>query len=449
MAMVRLFRLLLLNLERDRSMVSWNIQSPQRWLRPLLHPSGLAGLISVGIHGSLFAASPTFSNLNLFAVAEPDLLLENREVALIELTPAEQQRLPDFSQSFYNFATSDDFGTFGDLGIANPLFQGEENTENSNVSKSNPSQRRNTSSGKSVVDTIILGNLESSQANNPAATPPTLPSLPLVELTPGNTPNESSQLSEAELNSDDAEPPNLGEQDASDGSAIALGESSAADLESAPSNPLSESPTSDEVIIAVSGNPMDGMTLEEQLQAYRYDSRNILEGEDELDIQIANWLQQGSELAEKLQTPVGNFTGIPEASAQLELNHDRCLSTDPHLGLIGAWVGPQGKLLREPEVLKSTGYLAFNRHAGQFVESWDFSSVNQLTAYRFEVVVNYDSETCVPPGQALGNPQNPDDGQSEAASSEETATSETETGSSETEIVQDSKAAPDSTITPE
>ncbi|MEO1299868.1 MAG: hypothetical protein AAFW75_29680, partial [Cyanobacteria bacterium J06636_16] len=101
-------------------MVSFQaIRSPKRLLRYLLHPSCLASIISVGTHGVLFAAGPTFTGLNFKAIAELDLPEEQRQVPLIELTAAEQQRLPDFSQSFYSLEN------FGELEPLNPLIFGE------------------------------------------------------------------------------------------------------------------------------------------------------------------------------------------------------------------------------------------------------------------------------------------------------------------------------------
>jgi hypothetical protein len=45
--------------------------SAQR-LAKLCQPTWLAGLISVGFHGVLFAASPTFTGLDLNTLTEPD-----------------------------------------------------------------------------------------------------------------------------------------------------------------------------------------------------------------------------------------------------------------------------------------------------------------------------------------------------------------------------------------
>jgi hypothetical protein len=45
-------------------------QSP-RWRTLLLQPTWIAGAISIGVHGVLFAAGPTFSNLSLDTLADP------------------------------------------------------------------------------------------------------------------------------------------------------------------------------------------------------------------------------------------------------------------------------------------------------------------------------------------------------------------------------------------
>lgn len=59
--------------------------------KPLLHPPVLATLLSIGVHG-VFAITLPFLPAN--SKSTPD---SPRSVALIELTPTEQSRLPDFS----------------------------------------------------------------------------------------------------------------------------------------------------------------------------------------------------------------------------------------------------------------------------------------------------------------------------------------------------------------
>lgn len=100
--------------------------------RQFLQPTWLAGAISVGFHGVLFAAGPTFPSLGFEQLTEADLEAERRNVPLVELTAAEQERLPDFSNSFYNF---DEFGSLDPL---SPLFEGDNSSGGDRVINSEP-----------------------------------------------------------------------------------------------------------------------------------------------------------------------------------------------------------------------------------------------------------------------------------------------------------------------
>jgi hypothetical protein len=71
-----------------------------------------------------------------------------------------------------------------------------------------------------------------------------------------------------------------------------------------------------------------------------------------------------------------------------------CLDPRPRNGLIGAIVA-DGKLLTEPDLLVSTGYPLMNDRALQRVQTWNFSTVERPTAYRFMVEVVYQEEACI------------------------------------------------------
>lgn len=80
-------------------------------LRTLIQPQWIAAIASVGVHGALFAAGPTFSSLGQSpsTAFTPD---NERQVPLIELSPQEQQNLPRFTQPSFGLIPSDDLYGF-------------------------------------------------------------------------------------------------------------------------------------------------------------------------------------------------------------------------------------------------------------------------------------------------------------------------------------------------
>ena len=83
------------------------------WLAVVRQPASVAALISVGVHVALFGAAPSFSNLSMAALGSGGEPGEQRTVPLIELTPEEQGRLPDFSSPAYSlFPDAGGTGTF-------------------------------------------------------------------------------------------------------------------------------------------------------------------------------------------------------------------------------------------------------------------------------------------------------------------------------------------------
>ena len=388
-----------------------------------LRPSWLAGAISVGFHGVLFAAGPTFPSLGFNELVEPELEAERRNVPLVELSQAEQARLPDFSQPFYNF------NAFDDLEPLSPLFNNESPQtpdEDDTTTEVVPSPLTRSLPIPTHTSRIPFGitRLEP----RPRAT---LPSLPQPDTEdPSNSPDINAGTSGS--TSESAQ------------------EGTAADLEQTPTNP-DQPATTGGTDIAASGDPTEVMTLEERLQAYTYD---VTDTElEEAQTRFDDWLVVGQTLAEELEieedfaiadslrpsvsapdtmpaeaspdseTPEGETTNeVPSSSEvsansivrepiELPIDYEQgvCLTKEPQKGLIGAWVSPEGKLLGEPEVIRSTGYLGLNQQAIRYIKGLDFSAVDSFTGYQFEVVVNYNSEGCVNIGRppAMGDRPTP------------------------------------------
>jgi hypothetical protein len=383
-------------------MVSAQFPSFKRppWLQRL-SPSWLAGIISVGFHGVLFAAGPSFPSLGFNGLTEPELAAEKRNVPLVELSPAEQERLPDFDRSFYSF------DSFEDLAPLTPLFESDlEGTGvDDSLSKPLPTLRDNrpltTPSarlpfGITTLETwrrptTTLPPLAQTPRPLPQASPapPELGTLPPA-LPPGTTPQSGG-------------PNRPGNPD----------EPSAADLERQPTDPDGSAGDADGTAIAARRNPTEVLTLEERLLAYSYDATATTE--EDATLLWDDWLAAGEAWAADLEIPFElpadpeptegaaavDDAGLLQAPIELPIDYTQqfCLTKEPHKGLIGVWVSPEGGLLGEPVVLRSTGYSGLNRQAMQYIQTLDFSAVQAFTGYQFEVVVDYDPENCTELGQ--------------------------------------------------
>lgn len=401
------------------------IPTPRSGLPKWLRPSWLAGLISVGFHGALFAAGSSFPSLGFTEWVEPELEAEQRDVPLLELTEAEQARLPDFSSSPYNF------DSFEDLEPLSPLFESDDPFTSRSPGESSPSTSLNVPSPltrrRSVptpTSRIPFG--ITSLEPRPRTTLPSLPQRDRSTV-PG-TPTPSTPVS-----------PESAQPRADEGTA--------ADLTA----PLPDgAAVPDRSDIARGSSPTEVLTLEDWLQAYTYDNAAEVEPAA-LQERFGEWLTAGQTLAEDLavddfaisadrqsdllsrsdddaeapeaadddsattddaenDAPVAiddETAELPEAAEDagtlrspivLEIDRDNwvCLARPPQPGLIGAWVSPEGELLGDPAVIRSTGYEGFNRQAIQRVQTLDFSTVNQFAGYQFEVQVNYDADNCLP-----------------------------------------------------
>ena len=359
----------------------------------LLRPSWLAGAVSIGFHSVLFAAGPTFPSLGFNQLVEPELTAERRNVPLVELTPAEQQRLPDFSGSLY------DFDAFGSLEPLAPLF-GDSPASGSNSGIT--SQKPAGSSPSSSTSTSLPFGITRIESR-----PGPLTQFP----NPFREPNPAATEPEPEAPDPDTSAVPGDEETPDQTAAETPDEPSAADL----TGPTDESSTAADGEVAANGNPAEGMTLEERLLAYTFDAA---ETEPEMSQErLAGWLETGHALATELELdppldlvaeleaavaiaaadPDSDLDGIFQRPIELPLDHEAgiCLTKEPQKGLIGAWVGPAGTLLGEPEVIRSTGYGGLNQQAVRYVQTLDFAEVETFTGYQFEVIFNYDPEDCV------------------------------------------------------
>ncbi|MEM0978965.1 MAG: hypothetical protein AAGH78_01690 [Cyanobacteria bacterium P01_H01_bin.58] len=370
-----------------------NTSSKRRWVKRFFRVPYLAAAISVGFHGVLFASGPTFPELTFDGVDDQIAAQNPRQVPLLELTAAEQQRLPDFSRSFYNL------DNLGNLETLDSLLGG-----------SSLDQDFNQSTNDSGIDSLQI---------LPAPGPPQTYTASILEAlgarqrryrpennaAPQSTPEDDpTPTTEAEPEGElPALPANVNPNPETPEIAIAPG---AAGLES-----TSEAP--DIAIDPEMAAAAEGITLNEWLAMFTYESTATTR--EEADVRLGDFLQTGVTLAQDLGIQVEEPQSLLVDSVEpLRLNYDRrvCLPVVPTDGEIGALVRPEGILANEPDVLKSTGYIAFDQQARQIVENFDFYAIEELTAYRFQVRVNYDAENCIDMGQGITLPSDTEETQS-------------------------------------
>lgn len=328
----------------------------------------------------LFAASPTLSNLNLNALTEPDLGAEARRVPLVELTPAERQRLPDFSNSFYSLSPLDDpLGNLGSIepipnnGLLPPIASGG----NANP-KPNTSPRQGYVVPYQLPGTVIPGGNTANRSRGSTSGTANSGTGNRATGNTGTSANGNSPSSSSDRgtrNSGNAGAPTQGTQPSSP---TETDSPTASELERQPQNPAPAAGTDSPIALSAA-----------QQQALTYDGGT---SEEEATAAQEIWLAESKDLAEVAALPLEqvNFPLLALINGQ-----QPCLSPEPHEGLIAALVGADGKLTRDPQVLISTGYPFLNHRAIDRVKALNFGSVQQTTAYQFVVQVEYRKEICV------------------------------------------------------
>ncbi|MEA5447172.1 hypothetical protein VB780_01230 [Leptolyngbya sp. CCNP1308] len=348
-------------------------------LTTIRQPQWIAALLSLGFHVVLFAASPSFSTLNASALGESDPDSEERRVPLIELTPEEQNRLPDFSAPAYSLDTNDDlFSLFPPSGNSLPLEPGSD----FGASLPIPSPRLPSSSFPSGIS------------------PYTSPRRSSITLSPRRTPLPGSTATRRP-----AEPPAVDATSQGASTPITTspenaGEAGAADLEPSQTNGQGTDGNSTPL------EPTNPATTPEDQGAEsasdllaRVEFSDAQTSASEVEIAKAAWLQS-------IQEKLGD--GVAEAPEPIVLtvpySGRLCLSPEPADGLLGVVGLPDEAsdgVKLWTTVLKSTGYPFLNQAAEQALQNLqqqqepDGSGLETNTLYQVTVQVEYDSQSCI------------------------------------------------------
>lgn len=334
----------------------------------------------MGFHVVLFAAGPSFSSLSATAMGENDSNAEERRVPLIELTPEEQNRLPDFSTPAYSLDGEDDLlSLFPPSGSSLPLEPGSDFGASLRIpsprlpSTSFPASISPYTSGRSSITLSPRRTPFSVAPNGGAIRRPARPPAGDAASQGASTPTATSPEDTIENSAADLEPNQSNEQ-ATDANSVPL----------EPTNPAAAP---------------EGQETEQTSELLaRVEFNDAQTSAREVEIAKAAWLQS---VREKLGD------AVTEAAEPIVLkvpySGRLCLSPEPADGMLGV-VGLPGEsgdnFKLWTTVLKSTGYPFLNQAAEQALQDLQQQNTNDSalaanTLYQVVVEVEYDDQNCM------------------------------------------------------
>ncbi len=353
-------------------------------LKTACQPQWIAALLSLGFHVVLFAAGPSFSSLSATAMGESDSNLEERRVPLIELTPEEQNRLPDFSTPAYSLDGSLDgendlFSLFPPSGSSLPLEPGSDFGASLRI----PAPRVPSSPFPTGISPYTSSNRS-------------------ITLSPRRTPFPSSPNRSAIRRPAGPSTGDAASQGASTPTTTAPEESSensAADLELNQPNGQGTDANSTPLEPTNPAASPEGQETEQASELLaRVEFNDAQTSDSEVEVAKAAWLQS---VQEKLGDAVAE---APEPIVlKVPYSGRLCLSPEPANGLLGV-VSLPGETSTSLElwttVLKSTGYPFLNQAAEQVLQNLQQQSANDSalavnTLYQVTVEVEYDDQNCI------------------------------------------------------
>jgi hypothetical protein len=360
----------------------------------LKQPQWIAVILSLGFHGALFAAGPSFSSLNMNALGGDLPEAERRQVPLIELTPEEQSRLPDFSSFPYDLSAQGDdpFQLFPPSGSSLPL--NPQPGDPSDPLQSSPTPRPTGSASFGLV---------------PPYTPPQRPTInfPLRRSPLSSLPRRPSITTGIPMPPAETTPTPTGPEE----------EPSSTELEADPPG----GPTASDLALAAPdrqgegamSTPLDGTNggggeappqdpLQAQIENLAYRPENTTEEEAEANLEA--WQ---TSLEESLP---GDLETAPDPiEMRLSYVQRLCLDPEPEDALLGLLALPTetgGELELFPRVLKSTGYPFLDQEAVFALNDLKASPdtddsegtrpvLEPAVLYQVQVDVEYDQDSCI------------------------------------------------------
>ncbi len=350
----------------------------QQKLQEMRHsPSAISALASLGLHGLIFLALPLLS----YTAVQPEEPEIRRPVEVVELTPDEQKRLPDFSSLPPIELPS----------ITPPPKLGSDLFSQSDLPKP---------SGSSVSPSFPSN--DSLLTPLPIFIPPPAPitdiptfTIPITPLPRSTAPKPAPAPSPAPQTSQSASPSPTPSPDAAPSPAPTVA------VEPPPAGAESPQPQATE-----SPQPRTQEQIQQDLVARQQELRELYtynpSGTRQGDAQssFAAWFY------EDLKKTGDDFDRRKEEKVTLDYPKIACPLKQSRFAVVGLMVDPENKIVGEPKILQSSGYRLFNQAALDAVKDMAFENttgddktakVEQLHL----VTVNFEySEDVCPPGLA-------------------------------------------------
>lgn len=345
------------------------IKSLPTTLRYLLRqPPYIAGIISVGVHGLMWFVLPVLP-LQSSEAEEPEI---QRRVSLVELTPTEQGRLPDFSTSQVTIpqvppqlSQQPDFYSLTPLPnsytpIPTPPYPNYQGSPRVQVNPYQDFNRR--SSGSTSRQTRNSGNA-STNRNAPDENTSGQSDANNTDANSGN-PRNSNNTDPNNSNSNSTNPNNTDPNNSNSNNTD-------------PNNTNSNNTNPDQTAQNNTNPPAPPDYVarlqqeQEQLrQLYSYNPEGT--GEGDRTSEFRKWL------LEELSVPSNN-PDIPGLLIEVGYPRQACLfqlEPLPKEAAFGVVLNGEGELVGEPRKLQSSGYGAFDQQAVEAIKASDFSQTS-------------------------------------------------------------------------
>jgi len=381
-----------------------------------ISPTGIGVLLSVGAHMGLLAFGPrTDFSFAALSAAEQQAEAEETIVPLVQLTPAERNRLPSFAQPRRPPVSTG----LGNLSLPSGLPSVPNTSIPRRTVPTNPFPAPTTPRARTPVRTptrtqtpaplsrtlpstiprlqlptipsLGLGRRSGIPVVPPANTTPA-PATPPSQVTPAPTENNGSASDLDPLPQLEPSPgltleELLAQTENQDSDNVALGP------DTAPASPAGEAPDVDDAAApipvpppAIATAPAQGDTTLLLDGNNNYDSTAV-SPEEAADRQT-DWLIATAEGKDVVETAESEIT--------IDSQFKACREVPPEEGRLGVLVSPDGAQ-SEASVLKSIGYDVLNRLALRTLEYEDFGTPAVPTQYIIKVNVEYKPDDCAEP----------------------------------------------------
>jgi hypothetical protein len=349
----------------------------------LRQPQWVAAIVSLGFHGVLFAAGPSFSSLQEVATLGGATDEAARRVPLIELTAEEQSRLPDFSSSAYSLVPGSNDDLFNLFPPSGESFDSLPLNPGGGFSSvpDRPMVRPPLGSSSLSISPFpsALGRssvmIPSAQSRRPLPNSPLRPEDGSVLPTPPNPGGESASTPTSNGATRPSQPT------AAD---LALGEANSANrnTDSAPLNTRNGEP------------PAETTRSQDLMARVEYNAERTTS--TEVEAAKTAWVAA-------VEEQLGQPTIAVNDPLTVEVPYDLriCLNPQPTDGLLGlvALPGEDANTIDlSTTVLKSTGYPFLNQTAQQTLQTQIAEAGVSLdigALYQAVVKVNYNPDTCI------------------------------------------------------